>query len=155
MILLPSSSEIKHSWGGRRFFRTPASPPPSLCSHLLVLPPLPRGRLSLAASTNPTPSTFQLQLSVSVEAGVRTAMVQGEEVVSSRGAWLGLADVPTVKCLSLLAKYSCLLCWNSREKSSVEEEIKEKEEAIRQRTDEVQVCSVCDFTCFQGSTAER
>lgn len=74
-----------------------------------------------------------------------TTMVQGEEVVSSQGrgegALLGLVGVPGGKRLSLLAKYSCLLCWNPREKSSVEEEIKEKEEAIRQRSDEVQVCS--------------
>uniref|UniRef100_A0AAQ4S5P3 Epidermal growth factor receptor pathway substrate 15 n=1 Tax=Gasterosteus aculeatus aculeatus TaxID=481459 RepID=A0AAQ4S5P3_GASAC len=46
--------------------------------------------------------------------------------------------IPGLPALSLVAKYSCLLCWTPREKSSVEEEIKEKEEAIRQRSTEVQ-----------------
>uniref|UniRef100_A0AAQ4R5F3 Epidermal growth factor receptor pathway substrate 15 n=1 Tax=Gasterosteus aculeatus aculeatus TaxID=481459 RepID=A0AAQ4R5F3_GASAC len=47
-------------------------------------------------------------------------------------------QIPGLPALSLVAKYSCLLCWTPREKSSVEEEIKEKEEAIRQRSTEVQ-----------------
>uniref|UniRef100_A0A665U4T2 Epidermal growth factor receptor pathway substrate 15 n=1 Tax=Echeneis naucrates TaxID=173247 RepID=A0A665U4T2_ECHNA len=46
--------------------------------------------------------------------------------------------IPGLPSLSLVAKYSCLLCWTPREKSSVEEEIKEKEEAIRERSSEVQ-----------------
>uniref|UniRef100_A0A671VFZ9 Epidermal growth factor receptor pathway substrate 15 n=1 Tax=Sparus aurata TaxID=8175 RepID=A0A671VFZ9_SPAAU len=46
--------------------------------------------------------------------------------------------IPGLPSLSLVAKYSCFLCWAPREKSSVEEEIKEKEEAIRQRSSEVQ-----------------
>uniref|UniRef100_H2SBZ0 Epidermal growth factor receptor pathway substrate 15 n=1 Tax=Takifugu rubripes TaxID=31033 RepID=H2SBZ0_TAKRU len=37
-----------------------------------------------------------------------------------------------------MPKYSCVLCWTPREKVSVEEEIKEKEEAVRQRSSEVQ-----------------
>lgn len=81
-------------------------------------------------------------------------VVQGEEVmvvqrqVEARSAdsclGLGGLGAPDVTCLSLVAKYSCLLCWTPREKSTVEEEIKEKEEAIRQRSGEVQVRS-CIF----------
>lgn len=76
-------------------------------------------------------------------------VVQGEYVVqdkegsteSSLGlGGLGVAGLPS---LSLVAKYSCFLCWTPSEKSSVEEEIKEKEEAIRQRSSEVQVSSHC------------
>lgn len=48
-------------------------------------------------------------------------------------AWLGVPSVSTV------IKYSCLLCWSSREKSNVEQEIKEQEKSIRERTSEVQV----------------
>lgn len=79
-------------------------------------------------------------------------VVQGEEVVvqgqgeeDSLESWLGLGGlaVPGLPSLSLVAKYSCLLCWTPREKSSVEEEIKEKEEAIRQRSSEVQVRCHC------------
>lgn len=68
-------------------------------------------------------------------------VVQGEEVAVAMGdeGWLGLG----LPSLSLVAKYSCLLCWTPREKSSVEDEIKEKEEAIRQRSSEVQVRSHC------------
>lgn len=72
-----------------------------------------------------------------------------EEVIVAQGqgeeSWLGLVGlgVPSLPSLSLVAKYSCLLCWTPREKSSVEEEIKEKEEAIRQRSTEVQVRSCC------------
>lgn len=47
----------------------------------------------------------------------------------------GWLSVPSV---AAVIKYSCL-CWSFREKSSVEQEIKEKEENIRQRTSEVQV----------------
>lgn len=72
---------------------------------------------------------------------------QGEDMVVAQGqdgggssekcfGVLGLSGLPS---LSMVAKYSCLLCWAPREKSSVEEEIKEKEEAIRQRSSEVQV----------------
>lgn len=76
-------------------------------------------------------------------------VVQGEDLVLAAGqgeggsadGWLGPAGLalPGLPSLSSVVKYSCLLCWNPREKSSVEEEIKEKEEAIRQRSGEVQV----------------
>uniref|UniRef100_A0A3Q4H4K7 Epidermal growth factor receptor pathway substrate 15 n=1 Tax=Neolamprologus brichardi TaxID=32507 RepID=A0A3Q4H4K7_NEOBR len=56
-------------------------------------------------------------------------------------SWLGLGGL----VLPLVVKYTCLLCCNPREKSSVEEEIKEKEEAIRQRSTEVQVRSLCEI----------
>lgn len=81
---------------------------------------------------------------------------QGEDVVQDQGqdkegsaeSWLGLGGlgVAGLSSLSLVAKYSCLLCWTPSEKSSVEEEIKEKEEAIRQRSSEVQVSSHCFCT---------
>lgn len=73
------------------------------------------------------------------EVEVAVAQGQGDE------GWLGLGGlgVPGLPSLSLVAKYSCLLCWTPREKSSVEDEIKEKEEAIRQRTSEVQVRYHC------------
>lgn len=80
-------------------------------------------------------------------------VVQGEEVVVVQGqgkdgsaeGWLGLGGLGALglPSLPLVAKYSCFLCWAPREKSSVEEEIKEKEEAIRQRSSEVQVRSQC------------
>lgn len=63
--------------------------------------------------------------------------MQGEE--SRSGAAAGGGGWLAVPSVSALIKYSCLLCWSSREKSSVEQEIKEKEESIRQRTSEVQV----------------
>lgn len=77
-------------------------------------------------------------------------VVQGEDLVLAVGqeeggsadSWLGLAGglaLPGLPSLSSVVKYSCLLCWAPREKTSVEEEIKEKEEAIRQRNGEVQV----------------
>lgn len=78
-------------------------------------------------------------------------VVQGEDLVLAGGqeeggsadSWLGPAAaglaLPALPSLSSVVKYSCLLCWTPREKSSVEEEIKEKEEAIRQRSSEVQV----------------
>lgn len=76
-------------------------------------------------------------------------MVQGEEIVVAPwqgeertvGSWLGLGELglPGLPSLSSVVKYSCLLCWTPREKCSVEEEIKEKEEAIRLRSSEVQV----------------
>lgn len=77
--------------------------------------------------------------------GEEVAVVQGQGKEGSAESWLGLGGlgVPGLPSLSLVAKYSCLLCWTPREKSSVEEEIKEKEEAIRQRSSEVQVRSRC------------
>lgn len=75
-------------------------------------------------------------------------VVQGQGEERSAESWLGLGvfGVPGIPSLSLVAKYSCLLCWSPREKSSVEEEIKEKEEAIRQRSSEVQVRALCLFS---------
>ncbi len=77
--------------------------------------------------------------------GEEVAVVQGQSNEGSVESWLGLGGlgVPGLPSLSVVAKYSCLLCWTPREKSSVEEEIKEKEEAIRQRSSEVQVRSHC------------
>lgn len=74
---------------------------------------------------------------------VQREEVQGKGKEGSVESWMGLGGfgVPGLPALSLVAKYSCLLCWTPREKSSVEEEIKEKEEAIRQRSTEVQVRS--------------
>uniref|UniRef100_A0AAQ4R653 Epidermal growth factor receptor pathway substrate 15 n=1 Tax=Gasterosteus aculeatus aculeatus TaxID=481459 RepID=A0AAQ4R653_GASAC len=71
---------------------------------------------------------------------VQREEVQGKGKEGSVESWMGLGGfgVPGLPALSLVAKYSCLLCWTPREKSSVEEEIKEKEEAIRQRSTEVQ-----------------
>lgn len=75
--------------------------------------------------------------------GEETVVVQGEEQSAENWLRLGGLGVPGLPSLSLVAKYSCLLCWSPREKSSVEEEIKEKEEAIRQRSTEVQVRAFC------------
>ena len=89
-------------------------------------------------------------------------VAQGEEeevvVVQGKGGsvenWLGVPGLPS---LSLVAKYSCLLCWTPREKTTVEDEIKEKEEAIRQRSSEVQVRSlfVCEFVCSGHGEKKR
>ncbi|XP_029110636.1 LOW QUALITY PROTEIN: epidermal growth factor receptor substrate 15 [Scleropages formosus] len=65
-------------------------------------------------------------------------VVEGEELSSEApdgeegGGW------PALSSFSSAFKYSCLFCWSSREKSSVEQEIKEKEESIQQRSSEVQ-----------------
>lgn len=69
---------------------------------------------------------------------------QGQVEERSGENWLGLGGfgLPVLPSLPLVAKYSCLLCWSPREKSSVEEEIQEKEEAIRRRSTEVQVSVV-------------
>lgn len=80
-----------------------------------------------------------------VAEGEELVVVQGPGKACSLESWLGLGGL----VLSLVVKYACLLCCNPREKSSVEEEIKEKEEAIRQRSTEVQVRSLCEiFTCI-------
>lgn len=82
---------------------------------------------------------------IMVVQGEEVVLVQGQGKESSAESWLGLGGlgVPGLPSLSLVAKYSCVLCWTPREKSSVEEEIKEKEEAISQRSSEVQVKSRC------------
>jgi len=80
-----------------------------------------------------------------VAQGEEMVVFQGQSEASSADSWLGLGGlgVPSLTCLSLVTKYSCLFCWTPREKSSMEEEIKEKEEAIRQRSSEVEVTSYC------------
>lgn len=67
-------------------------------------------------------------------------LVQGQARKASGEGWPGKGDLQS---MTLLPKYSCILCWTPREKSSVEDEIKEKEEAIRQHSSEVQVRSRC------------
>lgn len=74
--------------------------------------------------------------------GEEVVLVQGQAREASGEGWLGQGDIPT---LTLVPKYSCALCWTPREKVSVEEEIKEKEEAVRQRSSEVQVRSSITF----------
>lgn len=70
--------------------------------------------------------------------GQGVVQVQPQAREASGEGWLGQGDTPS---MTLVPKYSCVLCWTPREKVSVEEEIKEKEEAIRQRSSEVQVRS--------------
>lgn len=67
-------------------------------------------------------------------------LVQGQARKASGEGWLGQGDLRSV---TLVPKYSCILCWTPREKISVEDEIKEEEEAIRQHSSEVQVRSSC------------
>lgn len=67
-------------------------------------------------------------------------LVQGQARKTSGEGWQGQGDLQS---MTLVPKYSCILCWTPREKSSVEDEIKEKEEAIRQHSSEVQVRSRC------------
>lgn len=67
-------------------------------------------------------------------------LVQGQARKASGEGWPGQGDLQS---MTLVPKYSCILCWTPREKSSVEDEIKEKEEAIRQHSSEVQVRSRC------------
>lgn len=70
--------------------------------------------------------------------GDEVVLVQGQAREASGEGWLGQGDIPS---MTLVPKYLCILCWTPREKISVEEEIKEKEEAIRHRSSEVQVMS--------------
>lgn len=72
--------------------------------------------------------------------GENVVLVQGQARRASQEGWPGQRDVQSV---TLVPQYSCVLCWTPREKSSVEDEIKEKEEAVRQHSDEVQVTSRC------------
>lgn len=67
-------------------------------------------------------------------------LVPGRARRASQEGWPGQRDAASV---TLVPEYSCVVCWTPREKSSVEDEIKEKEEAIRQHSDEVQVRSRC------------
>lgn len=67
-------------------------------------------------------------------------LIQAQPRKSSGEGWPGQGGLQSV---TLVPKCSCILCWTPREKSSVEEEIKEKEEAVRQHSSEVQVRSRC------------
>lgn len=78
-------------------------------------------------------------------------LVQGQARKASPEGWPGQRGVLSV---TLVPKYSCGLCWTPREKSSVEDEIKEKEEAIRQHSNEVQVRSRCSSN-FVGKNRPR
>uniref|UniRef100_A0A8C0XFF2 Epidermal growth factor receptor substrate 15 n=1 Tax=Castor canadensis TaxID=51338 RepID=A0A8C0XFF2_CASCN len=51
---------------------------------------------------------------------------------SGLGGWI------TIPAVADVLKYSCIVCWSSREKNNVEQDLKEKEDAIKQRTSEVQ-----------------
>lgn len=72
--------------------------------------------------------------------GEEIVLIQGQARKASGEGWLGQGDLQS---MTLVPKYSCILCWTPREKCSVEEEIKENEEAIRQRSSEVQVRPGC------------
>ncbi|XP_009906360.1 epidermal growth factor receptor substrate 15 [Dryobates pubescens] len=50
----------------------------------------------------------------------------------------GLGGWITVPAVADVLKYSCIVCWSSREKTNVEQDLKEKEDTIKQRTSEVQ-----------------
>lgn len=76
---------------------------------------------------------------------------QGEDGLAA--SWLSGPALTGRPSLSSVAKYFCLLCWTPREKSSVEQEVKEKEEAIRQRSSEVQVR--CSWPPFQSLPSEN
>ncbi|KAK1801214.1 hypothetical protein P4O66_022894 [Electrophorus voltai] len=96
-------------WEGCKVAQTP--PVPTVC--------LERGQMAGLGSNQLPPATVEADM-----------VLEGEAVQPAAG-WLSVPSVATV------IKYSCL-CWSFREKSSVEQEIKEKEETIRQRTSEVQ-----------------
>lgn len=57
----------------------------------------------------------------------------------------GLGGWITVPGVTDVLKYSCLICWSSREKNSVGQDLKEKGETIKQRTSEVQVIVIGIF----------
>lgn len=82
---------------------------------------------------------FQSRIMVVQDKEVMVFERQGEASSVDTCMWLGGVLLPGLTCLSSVANYFHVLCWTPREKGSVEEEIKEKEEAIRQRSSEVQV----------------
>lgn len=98
---------------------------------------------ALAAGLDAAFSSVRLGVeeNIMVAEGEELVVVQGPGKACSLESWLGHGGL----VISLVVKYTCLLCCNPREKSSVEEEIKEKEEAIRQRSTEVQVRSLCEI----------
>ncbi|XP_048846070.1 epidermal growth factor receptor substrate 15-like [Brienomyrus brachyistius] len=109
---------------------SPCSPPP-------LPPPLPSPPLPLLGTPRVSCSTEPPPQSLSCISNLRhTAMV--EQSVDPRagpgqpgGGWT------LVPSISAVIKYSCFICW-SREKSSVEEEIKENAVSVSQRTCEIQ-----------------
>ena len=58
------------------------------------------------------------------------------KIDSGLGGWI------TIPAVADVLKYSCIVCWSSREKNNVEQDLKEKEDAVKQRTSEVQVCEL-------------
>lgn len=76
--------------------------------------------------------TASLFSHIQAQAADAEMVLEGDAVHAVPGGWLSVPAVATV------IKYSCL-CWSFREKSTVEQDIKEREETIRQRTSEVQV----------------
>lgn len=54
----------------------------------------------------------------------------------------GLGGWITVPGVADVLKYSCIVCWSSREKNDVEHDLKEKDDTIKQRTNEIQVISI-------------
>lgn len=72
----------------------------------------------------------------------------------------GLGGWITVPAVADVLKYSCIVCWSSREKNNVEQDLKEKEDTIKQRTSEVQVSKAQNYCsdiwyqpmwCFNGN----
>lgn len=134
----------------------PPHPSLSLSLHSLSPPPFlllchPQAAICPCAVLAPLPSNPYLQahshrLSL-IDSLVEADMVLEKEAVQTVATWL---PVPS---LAAVLKYSCF-CWSFREKSSVEQEIKEKEESVRQRTNEVEVRGVC-FVREQYSSIRR
>lgn len=72
-------------------------------------------------------------------------VVQEEQGVAAEHrteSWLWRYSLGIIPSLSSLAKCSYLFCWDRREKATVEDEIKEKEAAISEHSNEVQVRSI-------------
>lgn len=65
---------------------------------------------------------------------------------SGLGGWIAIPAVADV------LRYSCIVCWSSREKNNVEQDLKEKEDTVKQRTSEVQVselfCPISNVEIF-------
>jgi len=85
--------------------------------------------LPMCRSDSCTASLFS---HIQAQAADAEMVLEGDAVHAVPGGWLSVPAVATV------IKYSCL-CWSFREKSTVEQDIKEREETIRQRNSEVQV----------------
>ncbi len=88
--------------------------------------------------------TLSLLSHIQAPAADAKMVLEGDAVHPVPGGWLSVPAVATV------IKYSCL-CWSFREKSVVEQDIKEREEIIRQRNSEVQVWGILklkEINCF-------